>query len=65
MLKDRAFAKRTALAGQRDVLENFNVDKLVARTQKFYLKVWEQHMRKCEGHSAAQLCLPADRSNRS
>lgn len=63
MLRDREFAKRTALAGQREVLENFSVDKLIARTQEFYLNLWEQHLRKHESQSALQVWLAANRSN--
>ena len=63
MLKDREFAKRTALAGQRDVLDNFSLDKLVARTQAFYMKAWEQYLRKHEGRSTQPGWLAANRSN--
>jgi glycosyltransferase involved in cell wall biosynthesis len=63
MLRDREFAKRTARAGQRDVLENFSVDNLVTRTQELYLRTWDQHLQKAAPPSALQVSLAANRSN--
>ena len=64
MLKNKQFAKRCALAGQREVLENFSIDKLLTRTQEFYVKIWEQqHLRKANSHSTSGVSLAANRSN--
>jgi len=63
MLRDREFAQRTALAGQRNVLENFSIDKLIARTQEFYSRIWEHHLRKANSRSALQVSLATNRSN--
>jgi glycosyltransferase involved in cell wall biosynthesis len=63
MLRDREFSQRTALAGQRDVLENFSVGKLLLRTQELYLRIWEQHLRKADSRSALQVSLASSRSN--
>lgn len=62
MLRDREFALRTALAGQREVLENFSVKKLIARTQDFYLNAWENHLRKSPGR-AVQVWATTNRPN--
>jgi len=54
MLRDREFARQTAMNGQCEVLTNFTVDKLVLRTQEFYLNVWNQYRRRHDGHPAAR-----------
>ncbi|MFZ0420456.1 MAG: glycosyltransferase family 4 protein [Candidatus Sulfotelmatobacter sp.] len=62
MLRDREFAKRTAVAGQRDVLRNFSVGNLITRTQELYLRTLDRHLQTAEAHSASPVSLSADRS---
>lgn len=63
MLRDREFARRTALAGQRDVLENYSVDKLLTRTQDVYLKAWDQHLSKTDRQAALRVALASNGSD--
>ncbi len=42
MLRDPFKAREMANAGRDFVLDNFSVEKLVQRTQQFYLRAWEQ-----------------------
>jgi len=42
MLRDPLKAREMANAGRDFVLDNFSVEKLVQRTQQFYLRAWEQ-----------------------
>jgi len=44
MLRDRQFALNTARAGREFVFETFSVEKLISRTQDFYLNVWDRYL---------------------
>ena len=44
MLRDPVRAQSMAAAGREFVLENFTVEKLLQRTQQFYLRAWEERI---------------------
>ena len=53
MLRDPIRARQMASAGRQYVQENFTVEKLVERTQEFYLQAWEKRMGASQIHSRA------------